>query len=58
MTHELWATLSRKMVDYLDSVSLQDLVDQQRMRQLEESVRQQQSSQRPTHRITPEQATC
>lgn len=35
MTHELWATLSRKMVDYLDSVSLQDLVDKQRMRQLE-----------------------
>ncbi|EKU29905.1 hypothetical protein C660_11947 [Alcaligenes sp. HPC1271] len=34
MTHELWATLSRKMVDYLDSVSLQDLVDQQRLRQL------------------------
>ena len=30
MTHELWATLNRKMVDYLDSVSLQDLVDQQR----------------------------
>ena len=30
MTHELWATLNEKMVDYLDSVSLQDLVDQQR----------------------------
>ncbi len=29
MTHELWATLNAKMVDYLDSVSLQDLVDQQ-----------------------------
>src|SRR5690606_23521884 len=38
MTHELWATLSRKMVDYLDSVSLQDLVDQQRMRQLEQAA--------------------
>lgn len=37
MTHDLWATLSRKMVEYLDSVSLQDLVDQQRMRQLHES---------------------
>ena len=37
MTHELWATLNRKMVDYLDSVSLQDLVDQQRMRQLQEA---------------------
>ncbi|MGB7481487.1 MAG: Fe-S cluster assembly transcriptional regulator IscR [Burkholderiaceae bacterium] len=30
MTHELWTTLNRKMVEYLDSVSLQDLVDQQR----------------------------
>jgi Rrf2 family iron-sulfur cluster assembly transcriptional regulator len=30
MTHELWATLNEKMVDYLDSVSLQDLVDKQR----------------------------
>ncbi|TFW17368.1 Fe-S cluster assembly transcriptional regulator IscR [Massilia arenosa] len=33
MTHELWATLNEKMVDYLDSVSLQDLVDQQRQKQ-------------------------
>lgn len=37
MTHELWATLNRKMVDFLDSVSLQDLVDQQRMRVLQEA---------------------
>lgn len=37
MTHELWASLSRKMVDYLDSVSLQDQVDQQRMRLLQEA---------------------
>lgn len=29
MTHELWTTLNAKMVDYLDSVSLQDLVNQQ-----------------------------
>jgi len=29
MTHELWATLNAKMVDFLDSVSLQDLVNQQ-----------------------------
>ena len=36
MTHELWAALNRTMVDFLDSVSLQDLVDQQRMRQLQE----------------------
>ena len=40
MTHELWTTLNRKMVDYLDSVSLQDLVDQQRVRQLREAANQ------------------
>ena len=38
MTHELWSTLNRKMVDFLDSVSLQDLVDQQRMRQLQDAT--------------------
>lgn len=32
MTHELWATLNAKMVDYLDSVTLQDLVDQQKQK--------------------------
>ena len=32
MTHDLWATLNEKMVDYLDSVTLKDLVDQQRAR--------------------------
>lgn len=37
MTHDLWATLSRKMLEYLDSVSLQDLVDQQRLREWQES---------------------
>ena len=29
MTHDLWSTLNVKMVEYLDSVSLKDLVDQQ-----------------------------
>ena len=29
MTHELWAQLNAKMVDFLDSVSLQSLVDEQ-----------------------------
>ncbi|MGE8589718.1 MAG: DNA-binding protein, partial [Alcaligenes sp.] len=43
MTHELWATLNRKMVDYLDSVSLQDLVDQQRVRQFQEASNQAQA---------------
>lgn len=38
MTHELWATLNAKMVDYLDSVSLKDLVDQQKQKNMERSV--------------------
>jgi Rrf2 family iron-sulfur cluster assembly transcriptional regulator len=29
MTHELWTTLNAKMVDFLDSVTLQKLVDDQ-----------------------------
>ncbi|MET0982003.1 MAG: Fe-S cluster assembly transcriptional regulator IscR [Telluria sp.] len=33
MTHDLWTTLNSKMVDYLDSVSLQDLVDQQKQKE-------------------------
>jgi Rrf2 family transcriptional regulator, iron-sulfur cluster assembly transcription factor len=28
MTHDLWATLNAKMIEYLDSVSLKDLVEQ------------------------------
>lgn len=32
MTHELWANLTKRMIDYLKSVSLQELVDQQRER--------------------------
>jgi Rrf2 family iron-sulfur cluster assembly transcriptional regulator len=38
MTHELWTTLNEKMVDFLDSVSLQDLVDQQLQKQAEQNV--------------------
>jgi Rrf2 family iron-sulfur cluster assembly transcriptional regulator len=33
MTHDLWTMLNAKMVEYLDSVSLKDLVDQQRQKQ-------------------------
>jgi Rrf2 family iron-sulfur cluster assembly transcriptional regulator len=33
MTHDLWTTLNAKMVEYLDSVSLKDLVDQQKQKQ-------------------------
>lgn len=32
MTHELWSTLNRKMIEFLDSVSLQSLVEQQKDR--------------------------
>jgi Rrf2 family transcriptional regulator, iron-sulfur cluster assembly transcription factor len=38
MTHELWTTLNEKMVAYLDSVSLQDLVDQQTHKNTEQNV--------------------
>jgi Rrf2 family iron-sulfur cluster assembly transcriptional regulator len=38
MTHDLWATLNAKMVDYLDSVTLKDLVDQQRQKMNEQNV--------------------
>ena len=30
MTHELWASLNRHMVDFLDSVTLHDLVEEQK----------------------------
>ena len=36
MTHDLWATLNAKMVDSLDSVSLKDLVDQQKEKAVEQ----------------------
>ena len=29
MTHDLWANLNTRMLDYLDSVTLADLVEQQ-----------------------------
>lgn len=37
MTHDLWSTLNAKMVEYLDSVSLKDLVDQQKQRTAEQN---------------------
>lgn len=33
MTHDLWADLNRNMIDFLDSVSLRDLVEKQRTRE-------------------------
>lgn len=38
MTHDLWSTLNSKMVEYLDSVSLKDLVDQQMQKNSEHTV--------------------
>jgi Rrf2 family transcriptional regulator, iron-sulfur cluster assembly transcription factor len=32
MTHELWAQLNKRMMEYLESVTLNDLVEQQRAR--------------------------
>ena len=40
MTHELWSTLNKRMIEYLDSVSLQDLVEQQRGRDHQAPTRQ------------------
>jgi Rrf2 family iron-sulfur cluster assembly transcriptional regulator len=40
MTHELWTNLNRKMIEYLDSVTLQELVEQQRSREAQPATRQ------------------
>lgn len=40
MTHDLWANLNRKMIEYLDSVSLADLVDGQRIKESQDAPRQ------------------
>ena len=37
-THDLWASLNRVMVDFLDSVSLQDLVEQQKARMAQQGA--------------------
>ena len=40
MTHELWSNLNKKMIEYLDSVPLVDLVDQQRTRETTQAPKQ------------------
>ncbi len=40
MTHELWSNLNKKMIEYLDSVPLVDLVDQQRARETTQAPKQ------------------
>ena len=37
MTHDLWADLNRNMIDFLDSVSLRDLVEKQRARESQQA---------------------
>ena len=39
MTHELWTSLNKKMVEFLDGVTLQELVDKQRTRAQQEPTR-------------------
>ncbi len=39
MTHDLWANLNRKMIEYLDSVSLADLVEGQKVKESHETPR-------------------
>lgn len=38
MTHDLWASLNEKIVDHLDSVTLQNLVDEQQNKGVEQNV--------------------
>jgi len=38
MTHDLWSTLNAKMFEYLSSVSLADLVERQKQKQLTSTV--------------------
>ena len=38
MTHDLWSTLNRKMLDYLASVNLAELVEKQRQRETANSA--------------------
>ena len=40
MTHELWSNLNKRMIEYLDSVSLADLVEQQKGRETKSHPRE------------------
>ncbi len=40
MTHELWSTLNKKIVEFLDSISLAEMVEQQRSREVKQAPRQ------------------
>ncbi len=52
MTHDLWMGLNRKMLEHLRSISLQDLVDQQRNNAAcVAAVREETPARRPIRRI-------
>lgn len=40
MTHDLWTNLNKRMIEYLDSVSLGDLVEQQKGREVKAHPRE------------------
>lgn len=40
MTHELWANLNKKMIEFLDGVTLQELVEKQRTRETKAPAKQ------------------
>jgi Rrf2 family iron-sulfur cluster assembly transcriptional regulator len=40
MTHELWSNLNKKIVEFLDSVTLANMVEQQRSRETRQAPRQ------------------
>ena len=40
MTHDLWSTLNRKMLDYLASVTLSELVEKQRQKASAQAAKQ------------------
>jgi len=50
MTHLLWTNLTTRMLDYLSSVNLAELVDQQRNRPEVKAMQAQQMLQTPTRR--------
>jgi Rrf2 family iron-sulfur cluster assembly transcriptional regulator len=52
MTHDLWTNLNKRMIDYLDSVMLGDLVSQQRQKEEARVLH----DERPVARSKPESA--
>jgi Rrf2 family iron-sulfur cluster assembly transcriptional regulator len=51
MTHALWSSLNQRMFDYLSSVRLSELVDQQRGTKCAEGIEQTPPARRPARRV-------